>query len=187
MKNINLGATFLFLSILCSIKIEQLLFLKFLQNLAFLTAFFWLFNKTRKKIIAISVISEIMASIWNVFIKFPWHDEKLIICDFKLSFNKKPFLQIELENSSFSSCRAVSGYLKLQRVFQHDHSVIWRYFWELKERSAHAEKHFSDYMWHAKGFSAWPLCVFTRISTFQFRFWFKRRIIMHYSKRMDML
>ena len=30
-----------------------------------------------KKIIAIFVISAIMASIWNVFIKFRWHDEKL--------------------------------------------------------------------------------------------------------------
>ena len=38
LKNINLGAYFLFLLILCSIKIERLLFLKFLKNLAF----FWL-------------------------------------------------------------------------------------------------------------------------------------------------
>ena len=40
LKNINLGATFLFLSILCSIKIEQLLFLKFLKNLAFFRQLF---------------------------------------------------------------------------------------------------------------------------------------------------
>ena len=38
LKDINLGATFLFLSIFCSIKIEQLLFLKFLKKMAFLTA-----------------------------------------------------------------------------------------------------------------------------------------------------
>ena len=37
LKNINLGAHFLFLLILCSIKIERLLFPKFLKNLAF----FW--------------------------------------------------------------------------------------------------------------------------------------------------
>ena len=77
MKNINLGATFLFLSILCSIKIERLLFLKFLKILAFFDSYFWPFNKTHEKIIAIFVISAIMASIWNVFIKFHWHDEKL--------------------------------------------------------------------------------------------------------------
>ena len=49
MKNINLGATFLFLSILCSIKIERLLFLKFLKNLAFFDSYFWPFNKTHEK------------------------------------------------------------------------------------------------------------------------------------------
>ena len=34
-------------------------------------------NKAHEKNIAIFVISAIMASIWNVFIKFRWHDEKL--------------------------------------------------------------------------------------------------------------
>jgi hypothetical protein len=38
LENINLGAHFLFLSILCTMKIERLLFLKFLKKLAFLTA-----------------------------------------------------------------------------------------------------------------------------------------------------
>ena len=77
LKNMNVGATFLFLSILCSIKIERLLFQKFLKILAFFDSYFWPFNKTHEKIIAIFVISAIMASIWNVFIKFRWHDEKL--------------------------------------------------------------------------------------------------------------
>ena len=77
LKNINLGATFLSLSILCSIKIERLLFLKFLKILAFFDSYFWPFNKTHKKIIAIFVISAIKASIWNIFIKFRWHDKKL--------------------------------------------------------------------------------------------------------------
>ena len=80
LKNINLGATFLFLSILCSIKIERFLFLKFLKILAFFDSYFWPFNKTHEKIIVIFVISAIMASIWNVFIKFHWHDEKLTFC-----------------------------------------------------------------------------------------------------------
>ena len=79
LKIINLGATFLFLSILSSIKIERLLFLKFLKNLASFDSYFWPFNKTHEKIIAIFVISAIMASIWNDFIKFCWHDEKLTI------------------------------------------------------------------------------------------------------------
>jgi hypothetical protein len=68
--NNNLGATFLFLSILCSIKIERLMFLKFLNNLAFFDSYFWPSNKTHEKIIAIFVISKIMASIKNVFAKF---------------------------------------------------------------------------------------------------------------------
>ena len=36
-----------------------------------------LFNKSHEKINTIFVISAIIASIWNVFIKFRWHDEKL--------------------------------------------------------------------------------------------------------------
>ena len=63
LMNINLGATFLFLSVLCSIKIEQLLFLKFLKKMAFFDNYFWPFNKTRERIIALFVISLIMASI----------------------------------------------------------------------------------------------------------------------------
>ena len=47
LKNINLGATFLFLSILCSIKIERLLFVKFLKNLAFFDSYFWPLHLSR--------------------------------------------------------------------------------------------------------------------------------------------
>ena len=60
-----------------SIKIERLLFLKFLKILAFFDSYFWPFNKSEEKIKVIFVISVIMPSIWNVFIKFRWHDEKL--------------------------------------------------------------------------------------------------------------
>ena len=76
LNNINLGAHFLFLLILCSIKIERLLFLKFLKILAFFDSYFWPFNKSEEKIKVIFVISAIMPSIWNVFIKFHWRDEK---------------------------------------------------------------------------------------------------------------
>ena len=76
LENINLGAHFLFLSILRSMKIERLLFLKFLKFLAFFDSYFWPFNKSHEKTNVIFVISAVMASIWNVFIKFRWHDEK---------------------------------------------------------------------------------------------------------------
>ena len=75
MKNINLGAHFLFLVILCSIKIERLLLLKILKNLAFFDSYFWPFNKSEE--IFIFVIFAIILSIWKAFIKFRWHDEKL--------------------------------------------------------------------------------------------------------------
>ena len=62
-KNIDLGARFLLLTFFDNIEIERLLFLKFLKNLAFFDSYFWQFNKTHEKIIAIFVISAIMASI----------------------------------------------------------------------------------------------------------------------------
>ena len=63
----------MFLPILSTIKIEQSLFLKVLKKLAFFDSS----NKSREKINATFVIRAIIASIWNVFIKFRWHDEKL--------------------------------------------------------------------------------------------------------------
>ena len=47
------------------------------QILALFDVYFWPFNKSNEKINTIIVISAIIASIWNVFIKFRWHDEKL--------------------------------------------------------------------------------------------------------------
>ena len=91
LKNINLGAHFLFLLILCSIKIKPLLFLKFLKILAFFDSYFWPFNKSEEKIKVIFVISVIMPSIWNVFIKFRWHDEKLTSRTIKLYYRPKKF------------------------------------------------------------------------------------------------
>ena len=63
LNNINIGAHLLFLLILCSIKIERLLFLKFLKILAFFDSYFWPFNKSEDKIKVIFVISAIMPSI----------------------------------------------------------------------------------------------------------------------------
>ena len=47
------------------------------QILALFDIYFWPFNKSHEKINIIFVISAIIASIWNVLIKFRWHDEKL--------------------------------------------------------------------------------------------------------------
>ena len=47
------------LLILCSIKIERLLLLKILKNLAFFDSYFWPFNKSEEKIKVIFVISAI--------------------------------------------------------------------------------------------------------------------------------
>ena len=62
------------------IKIRMILTLKIdfeNQILALFDGYFWSFNKFREKIKCIFVICAIIPSIWNVFIKFRWHDEKL--------------------------------------------------------------------------------------------------------------
>ena len=51
------------------------------QILALFDGYFWPFNKSHEKsnaIFVISAIQDTIASIWNVFIKFSWHDEKLL-------------------------------------------------------------------------------------------------------------
>ena len=47
------------------------------QILALFDSYFWPLNKSHEKINAVFLIRVTMASIWNVFIKFPWQDEKL--------------------------------------------------------------------------------------------------------------
>ena len=47
------------------------------QILALFDVYFWPFNKSLEKINTFFLISAIIASIWNVFIKFRWHGEKL--------------------------------------------------------------------------------------------------------------
>ena len=60
------------------------------QILAFFDVYFWPFNMSHEKINAIFVISATMASIWNLFIKFHWHDEKLITGHvvYKMAYNQ---------------------------------------------------------------------------------------------------
>ena len=55
------------------------------QILALFDGYFWPFNKSHEKINIIFVISAIITSIWNVFIKFRWHDEKLTDVSLKKS------------------------------------------------------------------------------------------------------
>ena len=47
------------------------------QILALFDLYFWPFNKPHENSNTIFVISAIIASIWNVYIKFRWYDEKL--------------------------------------------------------------------------------------------------------------
>ena len=58
------------------------------QILALFDVYFWPFNKSHEKINIIFVISAIIASIWNVFIKFRWQDEKLTLIWDKMNYNK---------------------------------------------------------------------------------------------------
>ena len=61
------------------------------QILALFDGYFWPFYKSHEKINTIFVISAIMASIWNVFIKFCWHDEKLTKVTLYVSFRDSNF------------------------------------------------------------------------------------------------
>ena len=63
------------------------------QILALFDGYFWPFNKSHEKIKSIFVITAIIPSIWNVFIKFRWRDEILTSdnCVSK-SLNKKSHL-----------------------------------------------------------------------------------------------
>ena len=49
------------------------------QILVLFDSYFWTFYKSHEKIKFIFVISAIIPSIWNVFIKFCWHDEKFTL------------------------------------------------------------------------------------------------------------
>jgi len=60
------------------------------QILALFDSYFWPLNKSHEKINAIFVISATMASIWNVFIKFRWHDEKLKDGRYRRELNMPP-------------------------------------------------------------------------------------------------
>ena len=55
------------------------------QILALFDGYFWPFNKSHEKIKSIFVISTIIPSIWNVFIKFRWRDEILTVVKPKLT------------------------------------------------------------------------------------------------------
>ena len=104
--------TFFVLLILCSIKIKWLLCLKFLKNLAFFGSYFWPFSKFEDKNQVIFVISALMCSIWNVFIEFCWHDEKLTLRYSKHGNN--PFLlkSYDFMNPASFNCSHLSFFCK---------------------------------------------------------------------------
>ena len=63
------------------IKTKKLLLNWYFSTKIFI--YFWPFNKSHEKINTLFLISAIIASIWNVFIKFRWHDEKFTpLCDY---------------------------------------------------------------------------------------------------------
>ena len=64
------------------------------QILALFDVYFWPFNKSHEKINIIFVISAIIASIWNVFIKFRWHDEKLTNGSYPVSIRYLNFIPV---------------------------------------------------------------------------------------------
>jgi hypothetical protein len=55
------------------------------QILALFDGYFWPFNKSHEQIKSIFVISAVIPSIWNLFIKFHWRDEKLthVVLDYR--------------------------------------------------------------------------------------------------------
>ena len=65
------------------------------QILALFDSYFWPSNKSHEKIKFIFVISAIIPSIWNVFIKFCWRDENLTAVH---HFNTRKKFRAQLNN-----------------------------------------------------------------------------------------
>ena len=99
---------------------------KISKKLGFFWQLFWL-NKTQEKIIVIFVISAFMASIWNVFIKFRWHDEKFTIVIDKLHFGKTNQTSIlyYLFFSSFKVRSKPTRAWKIANLFLHVSKSHW--------------------------------------------------------------
>ena len=79
------------------------------QILAFFDIYFWPSNKSHEKINASFVISATMASIWNIFIKFRWHDEKLTRV---LKMKKKCLRVSSLTSAHFNQMKNLSRYIR---------------------------------------------------------------------------
>ena len=69
--------------------------------LALFEVYLWPFNKSHEKINVIFVISASMASIWNVFIKFRWHDENLTEVSYISTFIS-PIHNIHIKSGTIS-------------------------------------------------------------------------------------
>ena len=73
------------------------------QILALFDSYFWPFNKSHEKIIAIFVISATMGSIWNVFIKFRWHDEKLTMVKNQQTIKRPKYQEWNCSGTCFTN------------------------------------------------------------------------------------
>ena len=79
----------------------------------------------------------------KILIHLNWKVENLVIS--QSGHAENPFANV-LSFNSQKSCQVIvwpcwKTLWDLQKVFQHDHTVIWKVFWELKvKKSGHAEK-----------------------------------------------
>ena len=117
------------------------------QILALFDGYFWPFNKSHEKIKSIFVISAIILSIWNVFIKFRWRVEMLIgalgnrllqnpvansndclFCPCWLPFHNwvKILWEEHLSNQSASGCMGFSS--NVRKVEKNETSWIYKCF-----------------------------------------------------------
>ena len=115
---------------------------KISKKIGFFDSYFWPFRKSEEKIVVIFVISAIMSSIWNVFIKFFWHDEKLTTLRVRLSK-----LLRQLLTTSFSNIFSLFQLLQLFNFYKQ----CWPYI------SFHS-KHFLDLFLYIKTCNIQPFC-----------------------------
>ena len=67
--------------------------------------YFWPLKRSHEKINTVFVISAIIASVWNVFIKFRWHDEKITLWTLQGELN------IYFERFTLSNHTPILGFL----------------------------------------------------------------------------
>ena len=92
------------------------------QILALFDVYFWPFNKSHEKVNIIFVISAIIASIWNVIIKFRWCDEK---------FSRRACMLLQYGQywvSIFQHKKKENGFRKKRKIEVARGDKCWAYF-----------------------------------------------------------